>query len=334
MNAKERVFARLEGKRVDRVPNLNMLTQFVSRNIGVAYSKYISDYKFHAKGNLDFAEKFGIDCVTVMSDPTREAADFGSNVIYPMDDVPHVLQPLISLNSQLSTLKAKPPESGKKMSQAIELTQYFKSAVGNQFPIIGWVQGSFAQAATLMGTGNFIHSFSVDSIFVKELLDICLEQAKLFAKAQIQAGADIIGIGDSIFSVMGHIVHEECTVYYMSELLKSIKLMGAKTKLHPYTCITPFVGKLPMEYIDILDADWTLPLDKVYQLNSDLAVSGNYNQIELMLQGDRTGIREAVKSCAMKGNQCYMSSAGCEVPKYTPPENLLAVKEALTELSI
>jgi len=42
-------------------------------------------------------------------------------------------------------------------------------------------------------------------------------------------------------------------------------------------------------------------------------------------------IKENVRSCLAAGKESIIISAGCEVPKFTPPENLKAVAEALDE---
>lgn len=47
-----RVFNRLEGKPVDRVPNLNIIMQLAARYINVPYSLYCTAYKYLVEGNV------------------------------------------------------------------------------------------------------------------------------------------------------------------------------------------------------------------------------------------------------------------------------------------
>lgn len=64
MNSKERVRARLEGRPVDRIPNLNILMQFAAKFIGVPYGKYATDYRSLVEGNIQCCREFGIDMVS------------------------------------------------------------------------------------------------------------------------------------------------------------------------------------------------------------------------------------------------------------------------------
>jgi uroporphyrinogen-III decarboxylase len=44
MTPKERVFRRLRGERVDKIPNLNILMTFAAKYIKVPYKKYVTGY--------------------------------------------------------------------------------------------------------------------------------------------------------------------------------------------------------------------------------------------------------------------------------------------------
>jgi uroporphyrinogen decarboxylase len=115
--------------------------------------------------------------------------------------------------------------------------------------------------------------------------------------------------------------------------LKAIKEAGALTKLHICGNITPFLELLPASLCDIIDIDWMVPLEKAGALYGDVAcVNGNYDPVAILLRGSVQGIKDIVKQCVQVGGVKYTSSAGCEVPKDTPPENLTAVYEALQEI--
>ena len=50
---------------------------FAAKFIKVPYIKYVSDYRYLVEGNIACCEKFGIDMVSAISDPFREAHGFG-----------------------------------------------------------------------------------------------------------------------------------------------------------------------------------------------------------------------------------------------------------------
>ena len=91
----ERIYNRLEGKPVDRAPNLNILMMFAARYINISYDKYCSDYRYLVQANLVCNEKFGIDMLNTMSDPFRETADFGTEIEFPYNSLPVCREHLI-----------------------------------------------------------------------------------------------------------------------------------------------------------------------------------------------------------------------------------------------
>lgn len=333
MNSKQRVFARMAGEPVDRIPNLNIIMQLAARELDVPYSAYCQSYELHAKGNILCAQKYGLDVVTVMSDPMREAHDLGTEVVFPEDDVPYPKQNLLENIENIKNLKPIPADQGKRMTQTVQTIELYKKELGNEYPVIGWVEGCFAESSDLRGVNNFMIDLFEEPAFVRELLDICLEQGKLYAKAQIEAGADIIGVGDAIASVAGPNAYRELAGEYERKLLRAIQDMGAKTKLHICGNIEPFLDQLPVDVIDILDVDWMVPLQKANELHgAKVSLSGNYDPVAVLLQGTPETVRQAVRDCAAIGSERYISAAGCEVPKFTPQENLMAAHEAILEL--
>jgi uroporphyrinogen decarboxylase len=333
MNSKERLFARLAGEETDRLPNLNILMQFAAREIGVAYSEFCRDHEKMVRGNIVCAEKYGIDCVTTMSDPMREGADLGMEVTFPADDVPYAKKPLILDKKDLIGMKPAGCGKGTRKYETVEAIKLYKKELGDEFPVVGWVEGCFAQAADLRGVNEFLFDLMDDPGFARDLLDFCLEQELLYARAQALAGADIIGVGDAIASVAGPKLYRELAVDYETRILMAIREMGLKTKLHICGDIGPFLDSIPVAYCDIVDVDWMVDLKEAVRiLGGKTCVSGNYDPVAVMLQGTAEEIDAAVRECALIGKKNYVTAAGCEVPKFTPEENLMQVKKTLAEL--
>jgi MtaA/CmuA family methyltransferase len=335
MNAKQRVMARIGGQMSDRIPNLNILMLFAAKEIGVPFSEYVTDYKKLVWGNIACAQKYEIDCVTTMSDSMREPHDMGMKVEYPCDDVPFEKEPLILEPGDLLKIKPVKPGDGRRMTDSLRAIELYKKELGDEYPIIGWVEGCFAEAADIRGVSRFLMDLCDDEQeFVRDLLDLCLEQESMFALAQIEAGADIIGVGDAIASVAGPNLYRDMALEYEIKLLKIIREAGAKTKLHICGNIKPFLADIPASLCDIIDLDWMVPLDEATRLHGGIScLSGNYDPVSVILQGTPEIVDHAVRAAAQSGNHKYISSAGCEIPKDTMEEKLLQVSNTLTLLS-
>lgn len=320
---------RLAGEKTDRIPNLNIVMQFAAKHIGVLYGNYCADYRLLVEGNLRCCEDFGIDAVSAISDPCREAGGFGADVSIGEDTVPAIRGALIQHHSDVKKLNCKSSVSVPRMEDRVKAIELYARKVKGEYPIIGWVEGPFAEAADLRGVNNILIDIISEPDIVGDIMDITLEQAVSFAQEQVQAGADIIGVGDAVASLVGPNLYEKFVLPYEIKLLKKIQGMGAKTKLHICGNIEPYLAMLPAEHCDIIDLDWMVDIEKAVKMHGDrVSVCGNINPVTI-LESDEDGIVKQVETLIRLGNQKYIFAAGCEIPKNTPPKNMRAIAGTL-----
>lgn len=334
MNAYERLFARMDGQPIDRIPNLNIVMLFAARQIGVPYGQYVTDYKLLCQGVLECYEKFKLDCLCVISDPMREAEGFGAKVVIPEDDVPFCPEPLLDGVKQIEKLKAIDPASGRRMHDRLLAVQHLKQQAAKRVPVIGWVEGAVAEACDLMDISEAMMNFYDYPDEMEQLLEVCGEQARRFALAQIEAGADIIGIGDAAASLIGPQLYRDFALPHQQKLISAIHQAGARTKLHICGNIAPVLELVAQTGTDILDCDHMVPLEDCARfLPSNMCVCGNYDPVGVLLNSSESDVKREVEFCARTGIKNYISSAGCEVPKMTPPQNLMAVAQTLEQMT-
>ena len=80
MNSYTRVMNRLQGKPVDRIPNMSIVMMFAARELGVTYSQCCSDYRLLAEAAILCHKRYGIDMVCAISDSLREAEGFAQSI--------------------------------------------------------------------------------------------------------------------------------------------------------------------------------------------------------------------------------------------------------------
>ena len=324
MNSLERVNARLQGNPVDKIPNLNIVMSLVAKQAGATYKEYVSDYRLLVEGNLRCVEKFGIDAVCVISDPMREASAYGSDVIFPSDGVPYSDPSLFEDVLDLSRLQVVSPYDSPRTLDRIKAVEALRKEVGKEYPVIGWVEGVLAEVSDLRGINNIMIDLMDEPPELFELMDIVFQQQCSFAKAQIDAGSDFIGIGNAVASLIGPSLYEKYAIEYDKQLIKYIQDNGARTKLHICGNITSLLPLLREVNTDILDIDWMVDFGEAVKAFSDkqTSVSGNMDPVAIMLQGDEKSIRQSVQSCIDVADDNTCIAAGCEVPGATPEENL------------
>jgi len=331
MDAKERLYARLEGKPVDKIPNLNIVMGLAAKEAGATYEAYARDFRVLVEGNLRCAEKYGLDLLASMSDPAREATAFGARVEYRDDAPPYITDsPLFGGYDPLAMRFPDPADSPRTLN-AIQSIEEYRRRAGNAYPIAGWVEGVLAETADMRGVNNLLLDLMEEPPGMRETMERIFEYACLFAKRQVEAGADFIGVGNAIASVIGPALYEKHALQDDIRLVRYIQSLGAKVKLHICGNITPLLPLLTRVAPDILDIDWMVDFGLAVRTFSGLptSVNGNMDPVAVMLQGSVSHVEEMTRACIAAGDETTIISAGCEVPAATPPENLVAMNALL-----
>lgn len=331
MNSIERLNARLRGEPVDRPPNFDIFMTFAAHYIRQPLARYYQDYRVLVQANLALLEPFSIDIVQAISDPFRETHDFGAQIIFPDDGLPLCRSPLLAEPGDLAGLRPPEPGSGKRMSDRLQAVVAFRQAVGGQVPVMGWVEGALAQAADLRGVSNLLIDLYDRPEWVDELLEICVQVEIAFAQAQVRAGADIIGLGDSVCSQVAPAMYRRFGLPYERRIFAAVHALGARTRLHICGNTARILEDMAHSGADIIDLDWMVDLDYAAQVFGERAAAcGNQNPVGVMLQGTPEQVRTATLDGMRVGGERWISAAGCEIPDGTPVQNLKAQAEALT----
>ncbi|MFN2201113.1 MAG: uroporphyrinogen decarboxylase family protein [Caldilineaceae bacterium] len=334
MNAMERFRNRLAGDPVDRPPNFDIFMQFAAHHIGQPLAAYYQDYRVLVNANLAVINDFEIDIAQAISDPFRETADFGAAIEFPADDLPISTAPLLADPANLSKLKAPDPYSGKRMSDRIEAVRSFREQVGGEIPILGWVEGALAEAADLRSPNEIMMDVVLRPEWVEELLEICVEVAIAFARAQVEAGADIIGLGDAVGSLVSPAMYRRFALPYEKRIFEAVHEMGAIARLHICGDTNRIVPDMVASGADIIDLDWMVDMAAAgEQFGDRVPFCGNFDPVVVMLEGTPDEVYAATQHCIKVGGPLTFSNAGCEIPLGTPHANLHAQSRALWDIN-
>ncbi len=330
MNSRELVFDHLAGKPVNRLPLMPITMHFACAELGAKYGDYCTDYRVLVEGQSRIAENYGFDYVNTMSDPAREAADCGAAVQF-FDDQPVALledQALLADKTKLATLKIPDPLGGGRMHNGIKAVALFKERIGRDKIIEGWIEGPVAEGADLRGINTLMLDFEDDPAFVRDLFEFIVQMELRFAREQIAAGADVIGIGDAAASLVGPRIYEEFALPYEQRLVQGIHAMGAKVRLHICGNTRKLLAGMGKLGCDIVDLDSLSPLaDGRQQMGANQVILGNLNPVTVLMDGTPETVNAGIAECHRQAGARFILGAGCEVPRDTPPENLRALCE-------
>jgi MtaA/CmuA family methyltransferase len=329
----ERMQRRLKGEPVDRPPNFDIFMTMAAHHIGQPLSAYYQDYRVLVEANMAVLDDFDLDIVQAISDPYREAADFGAAIHFPEDDLPVCRTPLLAENDALHCLKPPEPANGRRMSDRLSAVRAFRDKVGGEVPIMGWVEGALAEAADLRGVMALMKDLVKRPQWAEELLEICAGVEIAFAEAQIQAGADIIGLGDAVASLISPAMYRKFALPYEQRIFRAVHDMGGIARLHICGNTTHILDDMITSGADIIDLDWMVDFGAAAaKYGNQFSFCGNFDPVAVMLQGTPEQVYMAAQRCLIQGGPRSFSGAGCEIPDNTPHENLRAQSQALSEI--
>ena len=332
MNSKERIDRLLNGQDIDRNPVTPILMAFAARFIGKTYREYYLDYRVLVESYICCWKHFPFDMVMTISDPFRETEGFGAFFHYPDDGIPVMNEQFLKSleDADLRFLQKPDPYQAKRMKDRLLAVETFRREVGGEVPILGWVEGPFAEAADLRGVQNLMMDIIDQPEQVLTLLKFVVEVEKSFAREQIKAGADIIGVGDAAASLLSPGLYQEFVLPFEQELFKHIHQAGARVKLHICGNTSRLLPLMAQSGADIIDLDSMVSLKKAREyFGTQICICGNVDPVGIMLEGKPEEVREASLRCIEEAGMPFILSAGCEIPVATPHENLLALCQAV-----
>ena len=316
------------------IPFHPILMHFAARFSGKTYGAFASDYRVLVETNMKCHEYFETDAVSVISDPYCETSAFGAKIIYEDEGVPHCVEKVIQKNEDIKALKVPDVYKEERTLNRIKGVEYYRQLVKRKVDVVGWAEGPLAEACDLMGVTEMLMLLATDEELTNIILDKCLVTGKAFAKAQVDAGANIIGIGDAICSQISAEMYREFIFPRHKELIHYIQSLGAKVKLHICGNITHLVPDLSIIRPDIIDVDWMVDMDELYKAFGDRIIrSGNIDPVSVIERLSAEEVYKATTTLLKKEQgRPFILSGGCEITVNTPKENLLAMKRAIKDL--
>jgi MtaA/CmuA family methyltransferase len=328
MNSRERFEARLKGEPVDRLPALPIFMVYACDLIGETYDRFCRDHRVMVAGNLALVERYGIDVVSCCSYPFAETHDCGAELEYFDRQPPACRHHLLQSPEDFAKLQKPDPHGGGHMTERLKAIRRYRQEVGDEIPIQGWVEGPMAQAADLRGINEVMMETITEPEFMEDLMDWVVEMEIEFALAQIEAGANLIGVGDAAASLVSPQYYADEVAPREKRIVEAIQGAGARVRLH-------ICGNIQRKYdaiaglgVDFLDIDYPQTVAEVREgVGPGLVLAGNVDPVRGIQDSTPEKIRAAFAECHRQAGERFLLAAGCEVPPDTPEENVRAMFE-------
>ena len=210
----------------------------------------------------------------------------------------------------------------------LESLRLLRQRFGDQVVIVGKVMGPWTLSYHMMGMEEFLVSTKLDPDRARRSMRTLASVSIEFAKAQIQAGADIICLADH---ASGGIVSPRMYCDLLLPLHQEIfSAIGAPTVLHCCGNTTDRVKYFAETGVDCYHFESQVNLaSAVTDARGKMTLIGNINNPTILLNGNREDVLMACQKAIEGGVQIL--SPECAVPLTTPIQNLKALVESVKE---
>lgn len=333
MTGRERILCLLSGGTPDHLGLMPITMMFAAGRIGVEYGRYALDHEVLVEAQLRTAEEYGLDHVSAITE-TREAPDCGAPLCF-FDDQPYALreeQSLLADKTIFARLAMPDPRSATYMRDRLLGIEQLKLRAGAERIIEGWVEGPCGAAADLRGINRLMLDFHDDPAFVRDLFEYVLQLASAFGRAQVEAGADVIGIGDPAASLVGPRIYDELVWPFQKRLVDSLHADGAFVRLHICGNTRRSLAQMGRLGCDIVDIDSMVSLaDARAAMGPHQILLGGIDPVRILQNGSPQDVTQAVAACHRQAGSRYIVGGGCEIPSLTPDANMRAMAACARE---
>lgn len=332
MNSRKRILAVLEGKKPDMTP---IFPKIAFANViaceGMTVKQYMTDPCCMAKACIEAYKKFGWDGVSLHTDISSEGKALGSIYEQPENSPPILKKYLLEDLEHLEKVSIPDPNTTESMKTVVEAVRLVKKEIGDEAYILAWTNGPLNVAGQIYNLDELLVSLIEEPDKVHQLLEICTNVAITYARALIEAGADMIAYGHATASsnVISKNCYLEFALPYEKRLVRAIHEKRAKALTHICGNIENIIDVIAQNGSDVVDFDYVCNIDRLRMKVPEKIYRGNINPA-LFAMGTHKEIEDAVrKLLAQEGTEeKFFLGSGCEINLNTPVENIQAFVEA------
>jgi len=228
-------------------------------------------------------------------------------------------------------------DSAGDLGYVAEAVNLVAKHFGAKLPVIGFCGAPFTLASYMIEGGSSRHYIKTKNLLYSqpqawdELLGKLVAVTSAYARAQVEAGADVIQVFDSWVGCLSVEDYRHYVLPRTTELIKTLKVSGAPV-IYFGTDTSTLLASLKETGADVIGLDWRIPLDEGWKrLGNDGAVQGNLDPVLLFADWKQ------VKAGAVRildqagGKPGHIFNLGHGILPETPVENVRALAEYVQE---
>jgi uroporphyrinogen decarboxylase len=303
---------------------------------GVPFATYNCDPRVIVDCQVAAWRKYGYDGIHVTTDNWILPQALGVPVQFHSDLPPVGLARPLAKTKDLAALPPlREAKSAARMGLLPEATRYARELLGDTcFIKTNFDQGPFSLASAIRGIEQLMIDMRDDEGFVFDLLEICTELVCELGLAVGRARPHAVTFGDSVAGLISRKDFAKFAFPHEKEVVRRLRaVLDVPVFLHICGSASHILDYMTETGADVLELDHFNDFAAVKrQVGSRACLEGNLDPTGVLLQGTPERVREKsleLVRVAGAGGGLILSS-GCEVPRDTPPANILAMVQAAT----
>ncbi|NIO36367.1 MtaA/CmuA family methyltransferase [Candidatus Bathyarchaeota archaeon] len=331
---KRRVLTALLGGKVDRVPATSLagcggtVTVDMQDAVDIHCPEAHKDAEMMAKLAIASHELTGIENVRVPFDFVVEPEALGCKIRWGASpkSLPSVLTHDFEKPEDL-----KMPENLLEIGRipvVLEAIRIVRKEVGDFMPISSLVLGPFTLAGELAGIERLLIWTVRKPDYVKKFIAFTLDVILEYAKAQYEAGSDIVQVSDPTASpeLIGPVFFKQFVKPALTQIAESL---GGPRLLHICGGAEGSVPDMAETGFDGISVDSSVDVARMKPLVGEVKVLGNVSSKSTLVFGSPDDVKKEARK-ALKSGVDFLEP-GCGFSPMTPIENIKAMVEEVKE---
>jgi uroporphyrinogen decarboxylase len=295
-------------------------------------SETVQNGQVQAMAIKKVAETFPTAAITLMMDLTVEAEAFGCKVVFPENDMPHVLGRLLCNREDVEKLQVPDLITGR-VPEYLKAVKLIVDSVKNK-PVFAGAIGPFSLAARLYDMTEIMMCCYTEPDVVEVLLNKCTEFIVKYCLELKRIGCDGVLIAEP---AAGLLSNEDCQTFSSKYIKHIVNLLQDDTFmiiLHNCGNNGHCTDAMLMTDADALHFGNAIDiLETLKKSPKDKLIMGNIDPVGVfkMLTYDEVYAitRKLLEETSTFDN--FILSSGCDLPSGVPIENITAFFDALEE---
>ena len=330
---KTRLLAALEGKPVDKVPVCSVTQTGIVElmdEVGAPWPESHTNPELMAKLAIANYELSGLEavrvpyCLTVLVEAMGCEINMGTK-----NRQPSVIGHPYPKSLEGAAIPEDLLQRGR-IPAVLEAIKIIREKVGPDVPIIGGMEGPITVASDLVSVKSFMKWSIKKTDLFEQSLDIATEAAIMYAKAMVEAGADVISVADPVASpdLMSPASFKQ---FLQARLQKFSSSVDSVTVLHICGNVNPILNDMADCGFEGLSVEEKVGSPKkAKEVIGDRArFVGNISSPFTLLPGPVDKIKAEAKQALEEGVDVL--APGCGIAPMTPLENIKAMVAARDE---